>query len=317
MATLRELVHGKGWDATEGIIGEVAKFVPELDFFDAKIIAGTSFQAVKMTSLPTTAFRSINNGIDASDEGYTLGTYNLALLAGLVQRDKAAVTADPTGKDDTLARAAVAQIRSAMKTLAKAVWYGDGSGAAGANIFPGVAASVKSGLTVKAGGSTANVQTSVYLVGNGCEDMCGLFFGENSELLGRAELEWKEGLMTGANDKPVPCFWTSLDSWAGFGIKNSNAVARIANLSATDSKHLTDELLAEAVSLYEEANDGLRPAAIFAPFAEVRALQKSRSTVIRTSPREGSSAYAATPTDFEGIPIKATNNIKLTEAVVA
>ena len=41
MATLREIVTGKGWDATQGIVEEVSKLVPELNFFDAKIIQVT------------------------------------------------------------------------------------------------------------------------------------------------------------------------------------------------------------------------------------------------------------------------------------
>lgn len=317
MATLREIVTGKGWDATQGIIEEVSKLVPELDFFDAKIIQGTTFQGLKLTSLPTTGFRGIGKGLDASDEGYSLATYTCALLAGLVQRDKAAFTADPRGADEAKAAAAIATIRSAMKTLAAAIWYGDGSGASGANIFPGVAAACDSSLVVKAGGSTASAQTSVYLVGNDANEQCGLYFGEDSELLGKSELEWHEGLMTGTNSKPVPALWTSLDSWAGFGVRQKYAVGRICNLSATDSKNLTDALLAEAVSLYQEKNDGLKPAAIFAPFAQIRKLRVSRSANVYYTPGHTGENIAGPVEDFDGIPIIGTSNISLTEAVVS
>ena len=317
MATLRELVTGKGWDATQGIIEEVSKLVPELNFFDAKIIQGTTFQGLKLTSLPTTGFRAIGKGIDASDEGYSLANYTCALLAGLVQRDKAAFTADPRGADEAKAAAAIATIRSAMKTLAAAIWYGDGSGASGADIFPGVAAACDSSLVVKAGGSTASKQTSVFLVGNDANEQCGLYFGEDSELLGKSELEWHEGLMTGSNSKQVPALWTSLDSWAGFGVRQKYAVGRICNLSTTDSKTLTDALLAEAVSLYQEKNDGVPPKAIFAPFEQVRALRVSRSAKVYDLPGHGGENIAGAVVDFDGIPIVGTSNISLTEAVVA
>ena len=317
MATLREIVTGKGWDATQGIVEEVSKLVPELNFFDAKIIQGTTFQGVKLTSLPTTGFRSIGNGIDASDEGYTLATYTCALLSGLVQRDVAAFTADLRGAEAAKAAAAIATIRSAMKTLAAAIWYGDGSGAEGANIFPGVAAAVQSGLTLKAGGTTANKQTSVYLVGNDAEEECGLYFGEDSELLGKSELEWFKSTITGANSKPYTALCTNLDSWAGFGVRNANCVARIANLSTTDSKTLTDALLAEAVSMYQEKNDGVKPKGIFAPFEQVRALRVSRSAKVYDLPGHGGENIAGEVVEFDGIPIIGTSNIKLTEAVVA
>lgn len=318
MATLREIVTGKGWDATQGIIEEVSRLVPELNFFDAKIIQGTTFQGIKLTSLPTTGFRGIGKGIDASDEGYGLATYTCALLSGLVQRDIAAFTADPRGAAAAKAAAAITTIRSAMKTLAAAIWYGDGSGASGANIFPGVAsAAVTASNVLKAGGSTADKQTSVYLVGNDAEEECGLYFGEDSELLGKSELEWFKTTVTGSNSKPHTALATNLDSWAGFGVRNANSVFRIANLSKTDSKTLTDALLAEAVSMYQEKNDGVAPKAIFAPFEQVRALRISRSAKVYDLPGHKGENIAGEVVDFDKIPIIATPNIKLTEAVVA
>ena len=308
MATLRELVTGKGWDATQGIIEEVSKLVPELNFFDAKIIPGTTFKGLKLVSDPTTGFRTIGNGIDASDEDYSLVSYELAYLAGIVKRDKAAFEADLTGRDAALARAATAVVRSGMKTLAAAIWYGDST-----SKFSGVSALVKAGLVVNAGGSTANAQTSVYLVGNNAEDACGLVFNQDSKLLGATELEWKEQLGTGANSKDMPVLYTDLGCWCGFAVRNSNAVGRIANLESGHA--LTDALLADAVSKYQEANDGLAPAAIFAPFSQIRALRTDRSTKVYNGPRDSKENLAAAPTDFDGIPIIGTNSIRATEAV--
>lgn len=121
MATLRELVTGKGYDASQGIIEEVSNLVPELNFFDAHLIQGTSFQSVVQIADPTTGFRAVGAGIDSSDEGYRLDTFNLGILAGLVQRDKAAFDADVRGRDAALTAAATSLIRSAMKTLAAKV----------------------------------------------------------------------------------------------------------------------------------------------------------------------------------------------------
>ena len=310
MATLRELVTGKGWDASQGIIEEVSKLVPELNFFDARTISGTTFKGLKLTSDPATGFRAIGNGIDASDEGYSLATYELAYLAGLVKRDKAAFEADPTGRDAALARAATAVVRSGMKTLAAAIWYGDST-----SKFSGVSALVKPALVKDAGGTTASAQTSVYLVGNNAQDTCGLVFNQDSKLLTAAELEWKEMLSTGANSKDMPVLYTDLGCWCGFAVLNSNSVGRIANLSATDSKGLTDALLADAVTAYQKANDGLSPAAIFAPFSQIRALRADRSTKVYNGPRDTKENLAANPTDFDGIPIIGTNAISETEAV--
>ena len=99
MATLAEIVTGKGYDASQGIIEEVSKLVPELDKFDSVLIPGTTFQSVAQTSDPTTGFRTAGNGIDASDEGYRLDDFALGILAGLCQRDKAVFDADVRGRE--------------------------------------------------------------------------------------------------------------------------------------------------------------------------------------------------------------------------
>jgi hypothetical protein len=310
MATLKDLVTGKGFDASQGIIEETIKTVPEVDKFTSILIKGTTFQSVSQTSDPTTGFRTVNNGIDASDEGYELRNYALGILAGLVQRDKAAVDADIRGRDATLTAAAISLVRSGMKSLASKVWYGSSGGA---EKFNGCASLVKDSLVVNAGGSTASQMASAFAVGLG-EDKCHLVFNENAPLLSQAELDWKEGIMIGANEKPVPSYWTDLTGWAGFACRNSNAIARAANLDGSTHK-LTDEILAELVSKYAEANDGLNPDAIFVTFAQRLLLQKSRGTTVRTGARSSIEVTAAVPLEYDGIPIIATNSLTNTEAV--
>lgn len=306
MSTLAELVAGRGFDASQGIVDEVSKLVPELAFFDALLIPGTSFQGVSQTSDPTTGFRAVGAGVDASDEGYALKDFSLGILAGLVQRDKAAFDADVRGRDAALSAAAVALVRSGMKTLASKVWYGSKGGD---EKFDGASALVKAGLVVNAGGS-GSACSSVYAVGRGL-DRCHLVFNESSPLLNAGELEWKEGTMAGSNSKTVPSYWTDLTCWAGFACRNSGAIARISCLDAT--KTLTDDLLAELVSKYAEANDGMNPDGIFCTFAQRLALQKSRGTTVRTSARSSIEVSAAVPLEYDGIPIYATNALTSAE----
>ena len=311
MATLAEIVTGKGYDASQGIIEEVSKLVPELDKFDSVLIPGTTFQSVAQTSDPTTGFRTAGNGIDASDEGYRLDDFALGILAGLCQRDKAVFDADVRGREAALRAAAVSMVRSGMKTLAGKVWYG---AKAGTEKFNGCAALVKAALVVDAGNSTANKSSSAYAVGIG-EDKCHLVFNEKSALLTRAELEWKEGIMNGANNKPVPSYWTDLTGWAGFACRNANAIARIANLGSGSGNKLTDDMLAELVSKYAEKNDGQNPSAIFCTFAQRLFLQKSRGTTVRTGAGSSLAISAGVPLEYAGIPIIATNSLSDAEAV--
>lgn len=314
MATLRELVTGKGYDASQGIIEEVSNLVPELNFFDANLIPGTSFQSVVQTADPTTGFRAVGAGIDSSDEGYRLDTFNLGILAGLVQRDKAAFDADVRGRGAALAAAATSLIRSAMKTLAGKVWYGALSGS---EKFSGASALVKAALTVDAGGTAASGGSvpsglsSAYAIGKGL-DRCHLVFCESSPLLNSSELVWKEGTMAGSNSKAVPSYWTDLTCWAGFACRNENSIARIANLNGT--KPLTDTLLAELVSKYAEMNDGMNPDAIFCTFAQRLELQKSRGVNFSTGRAGNLVVPAGVPLEYAGIPIIATGSLTATEA---
>lgn len=315
MATLRELVTGKGYDASQGIIEEVLKRVPEIEALPSVLIPGTSFQSAALITDPTTGFRNVGAGIAASDEGYRLDTFNLGVLAGLVQRDKAAVDADIRGRDATMKAAATALVRSGMKSLAVKVFAG---AKASAEKFDGCATLCKAALTVNAGGTAAESGdtglSSVYALGCG-EEACHLVFNVNSPLLTQSELNWEKGVMTGSNNKPVPSYWTDLTCWAGFACRNANAIARIANLST--AKPLTDVLLAELVSKYAQANDGQNPSALFVTFGQRLLLQKSRGTTVRTSAKSAVEITAAVPLEYDGIPIYATNALTENEELVS
>ena len=100
MATLRELVTGRGYDASQGIIDEVSNYVPEINTLDSILIPGTTFQSVSLVSDPTTGFRTVGNGIDASDEGYALKDFALGILAGLCNDNFATGTGKQDHKDD-------------------------------------------------------------------------------------------------------------------------------------------------------------------------------------------------------------------------
>ena len=310
MAKLIDLVKGAYADATVGIVDEVVKEVPEVAFFDARLVKGTQFKTLARTSLPTTGFRTLGNGIDASESGYALKTFDLGILAGLVQGDKAQVLGDSMrSKEEVLSDEAIAMVISGMKTLAGKVWYG---GKAGAEAFDGVAALCDDSLVVDAGDSTANSCSSVYAVGNDARKACGLVFSENSGFFLNGELDFKEGKMLGANSKEVPCYWTDLTGYAGFSAVNAKKMARLANLGAS-AHTLTDALLAKLVAAYRKAN-GAVPDALFASYDQLTALQASRAAT-SVVPRERGSIAAEWPTDFQGIPLIASNAISDTEAV--
>lgn len=315
MAKLIDIVKNGGYiDAAVGIIDEVTKSVPEMAFFDARLIDGTQFQSLVKTGLPTTGFRALNNGVDASRSAHSLRTFNLGVLAGLCQVDKAEAQASCAPGVNTiesfLGDQATDLVVSGAMSLASKVWYGAKAGAEG---FDGVSALVSDDLTIDAGGTTANKQASVYAVGNSATKACGLVFAKNSGFFLTEDLVWKDGKMLGENGKEVPAYWADLTGWAGFSAVNAKKMARLANLG--DSKNLTDALLAKVVNAYRKANNGLNPDALFTTFDQLAALQTSRSVVAPSVGKVRTEITAAWPTDYEGIPLIASNALLDTEAV--
>jgi hypothetical protein len=315
MSKLIDLVKNGGYtDSAVGIIDEVTKAVPEMKYFDARIINGTQFQSVYKNGLPTVGFRTVGNGIDTSRSSYGLRTYKLGILAGLCQIDKAEAQAScqsggAASVEEFLGNEASDFVTAGMAELASKIWYGDKSQAEG---FDGV--STLAEIIIDAGDSTANKVSSVYAVGIDAAKGCGLVFGKNSGFFLEKDLEWTTGTMTGANGKPVPCHQADLTGWAGFAAVNAKKMARLANLGAV-SHTLTDALLAKLVNAYRKANNGLNPTALFASFDQLSFLQQARSTVAPSVGKVVREVTAAFPTDFEGIPLVASNAIVDTEAV--
>ena len=95
MAKIIELVTNAGQvDVTQGIVEEAAKAVPEMDFFDAGTIKGTTLSTLARTSLPTVAFRKIGDPVSSSRSQFAKRSVELALLSGRVEISEAEATAN-------------------------------------------------------------------------------------------------------------------------------------------------------------------------------------------------------------------------------
>lgn len=303
------LKNGNAADSRVGVVEEALKSVPELLWFAAGLVKGTEFQSVARTALPSTGFRTANTGVDASGSTYALKTFKMAILASLVTMDKAVADADFQGKEAALAREVLGITNSAFQTLARAIWYAT-QAVEGFNGAEALCSNV-----IDLGGTTANGTMSVYAVGNGFENGCSVIFNESAGIISGNEIEFKEGLITGTNSKQLMGYIGDLTSWAGFACTNGNRIARVKNIdvkTTVSGKYLTDAVLADLVQAYEEKN-GVRPDALWMPYAARAELQASRAAAIRTAAGGKGTAYAGTPTDFEGIPIYGTPFLSKTE----
>ena len=326
MAKLIDLVTNAGQvDVTKGIVEEAIKACPEMQFFDADTVAGTTVQTLSRVSLPTVAFRNIGDPVSSSRSGYALRTATLKLLSGRVEITDAEVKANGLqSKDEQCVNEAIAVLTASFQHLAKQIWYGTGADAKG---FAGAAALVDASMTTKAGAGTSNQNTSIWFVGNGAKTKCGIVFSKNSGILAGNDVEFIRGdvqiketiTLDGGGEKDVvtgvePGWIGNLTSYAALLLSNKKSLARLCNVTTTTG--LNDDMLGDCIDVYKQMNDGIAPDGIFMSYAARRMLRTSRNLTMQAKGLTVNS-YAPTPVDLDGIPIFATNAILDTEATVA
>jgi len=316
---LMDVMKGKYNDASVGIVEEVLKKVPELAFFDARIIDGTQFKTLARTGLPSAGFRDVNTGIDASGSTYAMKTFDLFVLDCLVKMDKAVAVGDIYGKDMALARESVGAVLAGMKQMAKQTWYGTANDAKG---FPGAKFLTKTDLKIgnKSTGLTAATGSSVFAVGNSTLNACGYVFGGSGKgLLTQEPIDFKETLLKDGDDKEFDGFYAALTTWVGFSVVDARKVAFFDNITADTGATMNDEVLAQLVNKYMESNDGEMPDGLFMSFRSLQQLQLSRKTVLvaqgKTQAEIGT--VAPIPQDYNGIRILPTNAIANNEALTS
>jgi hypothetical protein len=114
--------------------------------------------------------------------------------------------------------------------------------------------------------------------------------------------------LTDINGNKGPGEVADLASWVGLQCVSKHSVVRIKNLTTQAGKTLTDSMIALALDLFPA---GYVPDAIFMSRrsrSQLRADRSLRQTNSNNT-KDGNSIFANTPTDFEGIPIIATDSI--------
>lgn len=314
MPTLLDIQKLNGNDEAVGLIEENIKFAPEIGLMPMRTIRGTSYKTGVRIGLPSTGFRSANDGFTPSKSTFADRLIEAFIFGGAVEADKAVADAYEDGAAAWQMIEANGVAQSAMQNLGKQVFGGvsiDGKG------FPGLKAATPFGdtteasdaLTVDAGGTTANTASSVYAVQFGVQGVT-LIGGNNSAFeLG----DWRiQNILK--NSKTMEAYVANLTSWIGMQVGNENAVRRIANLTADAGKGLTDALLAK---LFATFPTGFVPDAIMMNRRSRSQLQVSRAvTLFGTGKnRPDQSAIAPLPTEYDGVPFIVTDSIPNTDAI--
>lgn len=344
LISLLDITKRAGGDKEVGLLEDTINYAPELGSVMGRPIDGTQYKTIHRT-LPTVAFRQPNNGSDTLKGNYRQSLHECSLIDGQIQADTAVTDAMATGEGyrsdvdgDILFDEAQGVLQGMYITAGAQMYYGT---AADVNGFTGIAplvpnlnaATNTTPVCVGAGGTTSNVQSSVYFV---WENIRGahFIFGKNRGLT--MFPDWRIQQVSGANSKPLTAYVNNIQGWLGFGINHPLSVARLANVNlATDSKPVTDALIAKVLAylplqMQAETNANLNNGGpnkfgpglkIFMNPLSFYSLQNSRTPVVSGI---GTGITAATALQYpkmdlqsNGIPIVLTNSITQTEAVVS
>lgn len=307
--TMLDLAKINGSDTELGLIEENLNAAPEAAILPARTISGTSFRSLVRTAYGSTGFRNPGEGKAVTKSTYDNRVHETFYFDAQMSIDNAIVQGGEYGEGYIQTLEASGAIRSGLITLGKQVWYGTGNDAKG---FPGASQFVDAAHTVDATGSTANSGNSVYLVVANPQYF-SLIFGKNKVL---TVGEWRKQTLVDGSNNPYTAWVNSAEGWVGAAFQNIHSVVRIKNITAQANKTLTDALLSQAMALFPV---GVRPTHIFMNRKVRQQLQASRTVTLfgqgTTKPGAGLATIAPIPTEYDGVPIVATDSLLSTEAI--
>jgi hypothetical protein len=315
--TLLDITKRNGTDQAVGLVEEVTTVAKELDSISGRPIAGTTYKTRVRTALPAgPAFRNPNEGSDVVSSTYAQKISQCFFLDAQFQVDEAVADApEEGGRESVLADEASGATTQKMIMLGSQFYYGTDADAKG---FAGLVASYDStNALVKAGGTTADAQTSAWIVWN---DLKGVHFiwGQKSGLQMNA---WTRQQVTDANGRKFFAYVNNLSGWIGLSFNHSLSAVRIANCEDATNKNLSDAVISRALEklpLQIRENGNLK---IFMNRKARGQLQRSRSVTIFSGaggkPTGSFENVAPVPSEAFGVPIICTDSITNTEPVVA
>lgn len=310
--SLLDIAKLNGNDKIVGLIEENLTYAPEVANFPVRQIRGTSYTTVKRTGFPSVAFRSANEGVAASKSTFAQSLVECYILSSLVEVDKAVGLAHEDGMAALEMIEANGVMKQALIEIGSQIWYGVSTDSKG---FPGIKAATPTTSTIvlNSSGSDANVQTSVYFVKYGNQDV-SLIAGNGTTF---NLSEFRDQTLYDSSDNGYEGRTAGLTAWSGLQIGNVNCVGRIYNVGADTETGdtLTDSKIAQ---LLQKFPVGYRPDQIWMNRRSAGQLQRSRTVTINANgnqkPGGGVENIAPFPDSAFGIPIVVTDSILSTDA---
>lgn len=310
--TLLDIAKLNGNDKIVGLIEENLQYAPEVANFPVRQIKGTSYTTVTRTGFPSVSFRSANEGVTPSKSTFAQKLIECYILSSHVEVDKAVGLAHEDGMAALEMIEANGVMKQALIEIGSQIWYGVSTDSKG---FPGIKAATPTSSTIilNSSGSDANVQTSVYFVKYGNQDV-SLIAGNGTTF---NLSEFRDQTLYDSSDNAFEGRTAGMTAWTGLQIGNVNCVGRIYNVGADTETGdtLTDSKIAQ---LLQKFPVGYRPDAIWMNRRSAGQLQRSRTVVINANgtqkPGGGVENIAPWPDSAFGIPIVVTDSILSTDA---
>lgn len=301
-----------GSDGLLHLVDAIGKAAPEVLALPSETIKGTSYDTVIVTDLPTVGFRNLNQGVAASSAKFETRKAECHILDCRIEVDKAAAASHDKGPDDLMARYSRLTGKSSILTVGKQTIYGTANDSKG---FFGLQEMVDSTMTLDAGGTTATTGSSVYMVFAG-EFGVQYIYGMDTTFDLQPFIDGEGEDATGAKFQA----WVSyLNARVGLANSSPYSVGRIKDCTEDSGKGLTDSLLSQ---LLEKFPTDCFPTHILMNRRSRGQLQRARTvTLMGNGGGKGgnvasqSGNIAPLPTEFEGIPIIATDSILNTETL--
>lgn len=287
-----------------GLIEDVVKDIPEINFFAASPVQKNSYKTLALTALPSTAFRATGSYREFQTATLTNKTVECKYLDASWILEKAVAQQSDWGEDFAKALTQRAHLKSEFFTLAKQIWQGTDSDANGFTgldaIIDAVVDGGKKEMVVTANTGSIIDASTVYAVRTGI-DSCQLAWGSNGQF---NESDVREQLLTTKESTKTSGAWfyaQDLGGWVGLQVTSKYAAGKITGLSATNTKQgLNDDLLYE---LIERFPVGMKPDGLFMSRRSFSQLRQSRTAY------NAIGAPAPYVQEFEGIPIYVTDAI--------
>ena len=304
--TLFDLVTLQRNDFLTGLVEDVTTYAPEFSMIPVEKRAGTYYEIVRRTSLPSVSFRNINTGITPTKSIYKKELKEMFFLDGQIVVDEAIVKGDDASTGSVLVHEAQGALQAAVITIGTQVYYGQSSPGI-SNGFPGLRTQLSGVIT--AGGTTST--TTAFLVWLNPQ---GVHFdvGNDGEI---AMKPWwiQKTLPSGGTTGQDYIAWISnISAYIGLAVVSTWSVWGVVGIDATHK--MTDIIGAQLISLIPlNRRQGLQ---WFMNRTAYYTLQASR-TSIGNQPAvaaNGGPAWSPPPLECNGYPICVTDSITNTES---